>query len=153
MNYPFKKIIRDISNYRYILKTIKKSKQTVEWRKFNLRADWIGRLYTVVNLPPEVTLSPDSPEEIRPAYVLEQTKPLNEYLTKMNLHEVIIPSLEPIGETDSYLVVYSPYFQKLSISWFVYRIIFLLILLWTQHKFGIFGFVKKALISTCEFIF
>ena len=126
MNYPFKKIIRDISNYRYILKTINKSKETVEWRKFNLRADWIGRLYTVVNLPPEVTLSPDSPEEIRPAYVLEQTKPLNEYLTKMNLHEIIIPSLEPIEETDSYLVVYSPYFQKLSLSWFVYRIIFYL---------------------------
>lgn len=153
MNYPFKKIIRDISNYRFILKTIKKNRESVEWKKFNLRADWIGRLYTVVNLPPEVTLSPDAPEEIRPAYVLDQTKGLNEYLTRLNLHEIIIPSLEPIEDADSYLVVYSPYFQKLSVSWFVYRTIFLLILIWAQHKFGIFGFIKKALVATYEFIF
>ena len=44
------------------------------WVKNNLRVDWIGRIYTVVNLPPEVTMSPDLPRELWPAYLIDQSK-------------------------------------------------------------------------------
>jgi hypothetical protein len=153
MNYPGKKIIKDISNYRFILKTIKKCKGTTEWDNLKLRADWIGRIYTVVNLPPEVIHSPDAPQEIRPAYVLEESRPVNEYLTKLNLQEIILPAIEPVPETLSYLIVYTPYFQKLSIKWLFYRILWILLILWLQHKFGVLGMIKEILVQAYDFIF
>jgi hypothetical protein len=136
MNYPFKRVITDINNYFFIRKTIKKNRGTIEWEKFKLRVDWIGRIYTVVNLPPEVIYSPDSPEEIRPAYILEESRPLNEYLTSLNLQEIIIPKISPIPNSFSYLMVYTPFFQRLSIRWIIYRIILVLLLIWLQYKFG-----------------
>lgn len=153
MNYPFKRVINDIRNYFFIRKTIKKNMNSMEWQKFNLRVDWIGRIYTVVNLPPEVIYSPDSPEEIRPAYVLEESRPLNEYLTRLNLQEVIVPSISPVENSISYLIVYSPYFQRLSLKWIIYRIIFILILLWTQYKFGFLSWISKMINLLIDAIF
>lgn len=153
MNYPGKKIIKDISNYRFILKTIKKNKGTIEWEKLKLRADWIGRIYTIVNLPPEVIHSPDAPQEIRPAYVLDESRPVNEYLMKLNLQEIILPAIEAVPESLSYLIVYTPYFQKLSFKWVFYRILWILLLIWTQHKFGVLGIIKKLLVQAYDFIF
>lgn len=153
MNYPFKRIIVDVSNYFYIRRVIKKNRTSIEWEKFKLRVDWIGRIYTVVNLPPEVIYSPDTPEEIRPAYVLEESKPLNEYLTKLNLQEVILPSINPIPGSQSYLLTYTPYFQRLSLRWIIYRLLLILVLIWTQAKFGFLGWLGSQLINLYEFIF
>ena len=141
MNYPFKRVITDIRNYFFLRRTIKKNTGSIEWEKFKLRVDWIGRIYTVVNLPPEVIYSPDSPDEIRPAYVLEESRPLNEYLTRLNLQEVIIPKISPIDSSISYLIVYTPYFQRLSIRWIIYRIILILLLSWLQYKFGFISWI------------
>jgi hypothetical protein len=134
MWYPFKKVIIDIRNYFFVRSVIKKNQGTVEWEKFKLRVDWIGRIYTVVNLPPEVIHSSDTPSDIRPAYVLEESRPINEYLTKLGLQEVIIPKINPIEGTISWLIVYTPFFQRLSFLWIFYRILFLLILIWSQKK-------------------
>jgi hypothetical protein len=153
MNYPFKRVVIDIKNYLYIRRIIKKNRDTIEWQKFKLRVDWIGRIYTVINLPPEVLYSPDTPEEIRPAYVLEESKPLNEYLTSLNLQEIILPSINPIPSSTSYLLTYTPYFQRLSLRWILYRTILLLVLIWTQVKFGFLGWVGSQLINLYEFIF
>lgn len=141
MNYPFKRVITDIKNYFFIKRTIKKNTGTVEWEKFKLRVDWVGRIYTVINLPPEVIYSPDSPEEIRPAYILEESRPLNEYLTGLNLQEIIMPSINPIPNSVSYLLVYSPYFQRLSVRWIIYRIILILFIWWLQYKFGFISWI------------
>jgi hypothetical protein len=145
MNYPFKRVITDIRNYFFIKRTIKKNKGSIEWEKFKLRVDWVGRIYTVINLPPEVIYSPDSPEEIRPAYILEESRPLNEYLTKLNLQEVIIPKISPIPDSVSYLIVYSPYFQRFSIRWIIYRLILILIMIWLQYKFGFLSWIMEGI--------
>ena len=145
MNYPFKRVITDIRNYFFIKRTIKKNKGSIEWEKFKLRVDWVGRIYTVVNLPPEVIYSPDSPEEIRPAYILEESRPLNEYLTKLNLQEVIMPKISPIPDSVSYLIVYSPYFQRFSIRWIIYRLILILIIIWLQYKFGFLSWIMGGI--------
>jgi hypothetical protein len=94
------------------------------WSKNNLRVDWIGRIYTVVNLPPEVTMSPDLPRELWPAYLVDQSKGLNEYLTSLNLHEIIIPEYKEIPESTSYLLIYYPYFRNLTKWWIISRTIF-----------------------------
>ena len=94
------------------------------WSKNNLRVDWIGRIYTVVNLPPEVTMAPDLPKELWPAYLIDQSKGLNEYLTSLNLHEVIIPEYKEIPDSTSYLLIYYPYFRNLTKWWVISRTIF-----------------------------
>ena len=153
MNYPFKKIVIDINNYFFLRKTIKNNMTSVEWGKFKLRVDWIGRIYTVINLPPEVVHSPDAPEEIRPAYILEESRPLNEYLTKLNLQEILIPEIQAIPESISYLLLYRPYFQKLSWRWVFTRLSGLLVLIWLQYKFGILSWVYEIITKAYEYVF
>lgn len=113
------KELRTYSQYRGIIK--KESQDSPNWLKLRLRYDWIGRVYTVVNLPPEVTMSRDFPIDARPAYVFEEIKPVNEYLTKLNLQEILTPVLKPIPETngDSYLVIYYYFFRQLSWIWII----------------------------------
>jgi hypothetical protein len=124
---PFKifGVIKDIRNYFFLRKIIKREMvNSPLWSKNNLRVDWIGRIYTVVNLPPEVTMAPDLPRELWPAYLVDQSKGLNEYLTSLNLHEIIIPEFKEIPESTSYLLVYYPYFRDLTKWWIISRTIF-----------------------------
>jgi hypothetical protein len=153
MNYPFKRVITDIKNYFYIKKVIKQNLKTVEWEKYKLRADWIGRIYTIINLPPEVLYSPDAPQEIRPAYILEESKPINEYLTKLNLQEIVFPEIRPVDESISYLVVYSPYFQRISWKWILWRLFFIILLTWAQVKFEVISYLINKVYELFQFIF
>jgi hypothetical protein len=118
-------VITDVKNYLFLRRTIKKEKiNSPLWVRHNLRCDWIGRIYTVMNLPPEVTMSPDLPRELYPAYLIEQSKGLNDYLTSLNLHEIITPEYKEIPDSASYLLVYTPYFRALSLWWFFSRTFF-----------------------------
>jgi hypothetical protein len=90
------KVLKEISLYREYLKVIKKeSLDSPEWSRLRLRKDWFGRIYTVFNLPPEVTRSPDFPKYARPSFVFDQIKPINEYLTKSSLLHSSIQSKKP----------------------------------------------------------
>ena len=153
MKYPFKRVIIDIGNYFFVRRTIKNNMNSIEWNKFKLRADWIGRIYTVVNLPPEVIYSPDTPEEIRPAYVIEESKPLNEYLTGLGLSEVILPEITPIPKSISYLITYTPAFQRLSLRWIFYRICLILVIIYLQYKFGFLSWIGGLIKSLFDAIF
>jgi hypothetical protein len=153
MKYPFKRVIIDIGNYFFVRRTIKNNMNSIEWNKFKLRVDWIGRIYTVVNLPPEVIYSPDTPEEIRPAYVIEESKPLNEYLTGLGLSEVILPEITPIPKSISYLITYTPSFQRLSLRWIFYRICLILVISYLQYKFGFLSWIGGLIKSLFDVIF
>ena len=152
MWYPFKKVITDIGNYFFVKKVVKKNQGTIEWEKFNLRVDWFGRIYTVINLPPEVLYSPDAPSEIRPAYVLEESRPINEYLTKLGLQEVIVPKINPIEGSVSWLIIYTPFFQQLSLWWVFSRLIFILIFIWSQMRFEWMQWIWDKIIIAYEFL-
>lgn len=128
-------VIRDIKNYLYLRRTVKReSMNSPIWSKNNLRVDWIGRIYTVINLPPEVTMSPDLPKELWPAYLIEQSKGINEYLTSLNLHEIIIPEYKEIPDSTSYLLVYYPYLRDLTWWWVFSRAIFWTLAFYIERK-------------------
>ena len=119
------KVLKEIKLFREYLGVIRKeSKDSPEWSRFRLRKDWFGRIYTVINLPPEVTQSPDFPKYARPSFVFDQIKPINQYLTKLRLQELLAPLLNPIEGTDeeSFLVIYSFVFRQITWMW-VLRII------------------------------
>lgn len=120
------KILKEIKLFREYIQVIRKeSVDSPDWGRLRLRKDWFGRIYTVFNLPPEVTKSPDFPKYARPSFVFDQIKPINEYLTKLRLHELIAPIMNPVEGTDeeSYLVVYSFVFRQISLLWILRFII------------------------------
>ena len=130
------KVLKDISLYREYLKAIKKeSLDSPEWSKLRLRKDWFGRIYTVFNLPPEVTKSPDFPKYARPAFVFDQIKPINEYLTKLSFQELIAPLMNPVEGTDeeSFLVVYSFVFRQISILWMARLAVEIALIAWVVN--------------------
>ena len=130
------KVLKEISLYREYLKAIKKeSFDSPEWSKLRLRKDWFGRIYTVFNLPPEVTKSPDFPKYARPAFVFDQIKPINEYLTKLSLQELIAPLINPVEGTDeeSFLVVYSFVFRQISILWMARLAVEIALIAWVVN--------------------
>ena len=117
------KVIKEISlysSYRRILK--KESMDSPKWAKFRLRYDWLGRIYTVINLPPTITNSPDFPEQARPAFVMDEISPINDYIgTDLNLSELVTLWMDPIKENngDSFLIVYSFVFRNLTVLWII----------------------------------
>jgi len=106
--------------YRKIVKS--EAASDIIWTRRGLRYDWLCRIYTVVNLPPQVTMSRDLPLEVRPSFVFETVKPINDYFRKIGLEEMLTVSLDPIETTnnESYLVVYYFVFKKLTWLWFLF---------------------------------
>jgi hypothetical protein len=114
------KVWKDISLYQEYLRIVKnESLNSPIWSRKNLRKDWFGRIYTVINLPPEVIFSADLPKESRPSFVMNEIKPINEYMKTLNLEEILTLSYEEIKGTnsESYLVVYQYLFRELSWIW------------------------------------
>jgi hypothetical protein len=89
------------------------------WKRRNLRRDYLNRIYTVINLPLQVLASVDLPRESRPSFVVQEIKPINEYLKSLNLEEIITMWVEPVKGTDeeSYLVVYQFLFRYITWLW------------------------------------
>lgn len=106
--------------YRKIVKS--EAASDVIWTRKGLRYDWFCRIYTVINLPPQVTMSPDLPMEVRPSFVFESIKPINEYFRKVGLEEMVTVSIDPIDTTnnESYLVVYYFLFKRFNLLWAIF---------------------------------
>jgi hypothetical protein len=114
-------IFREIKNYFYLRKVIRKEAKDPEsrWQTYRLRKNWFGRIYTVISLREEE----DGEEEmVKNWFAMERMKPINDYLTEIGLQEVIFPSIEKIPDSRSYLIVYSPLFQETTFKWFFWRI-------------------------------
>ena len=78
----------------------------------DLRVDWLGRIYGVINMPEEVvTAAP----EIQQAYVLQQINKWGPITTKLGLSDVIYPEIERITGSNAYLVIMWPQYDALSI--------------------------------------
>jgi hypothetical protein len=107
-------VFNEIKNFFFILSTIEKNNSSTAWKRYNLRTDWIGRIYTVVSLREEDT---GEMEEVQRFKVLEMIRPINEYLTSLGLQEVVVPNITQIEDSRSYLIVYVPYFSQLSYIW------------------------------------
>lgn len=111
--YGARVVFIELQNWFYVFRTIREHKKTADWRQFGLRHDWVGRIYTVLN-----PLSPgddgDSMEVLRIKYA-ERLKPLNLYLDKIGLGMSITIAHEVIEESKSYLIVYSPIFNYITI--------------------------------------
>lgn len=119
-------IFHELKNYFFLLRVLnRESRKTGTdslWVRYNLRKNRFGRVYTVISLREEEM---GEEEMVRNWMAMERMRPINEYLTELGLHEIIFPSIEPIPDSRSYLVVYSPLLEETTVSWFFWRILFL----------------------------
>ena len=94
----------------------KAARQSTEKLNENdLRVDWLGRIYGVVNMPEEVvTAAP----QVQQAYVLQQINKWGPLTLEMGLADIIYPEINRIPGTPAYLVVMWPQYDALGL-WFI----------------------------------
>lgn len=105
-------IYYDIKAFLIIRKEIRKHRSTLDWNKFNLRYDWMQRIYTVINPAPA---DKGDDENMINMKAVDKVTPLNKYIASIGLAEVVSLSMEKIPDTESYLVVYYQIFRWLSL--------------------------------------
>lgn len=123
--FKLPRVLKEISLYREYAKQIRSEElNSPLWSRKNLRRDYLNRIYTVINLPPEVLMSRDFPKESRPSFVLTEIKPINDYFKSLNLEELLTLWIDPVKGTneESYLVVYQFVFREISWLW-IFRFI------------------------------
>ena len=78
-------------------------KEEPKLKELGFRVDWIGRIYTVINLPEEVVSAPISQE----GYVLMQLREHDKLFLDLGIADYVSPEFNPIPDTDSFLLVLS----------------------------------------------
>jgi len=92
-------LFKEINDWFYIRKKAKQNLKLLHENK--LRVDYIGRIYTVINVPEE--LFNDTPS--RENYVFQKLREFDDILIKLKINELIYPTIEIIPESNSYLLV------------------------------------------------
>ena len=102
----------EIQNWVFVKRTIRKHSKTSDWEKYNLRADWVGRIYTVIN-PQSPSDDGDAMDVLRIKYT-ERLKPMNIYLDSIGLSESVTMAYEQVPDSKSYVFVYTPIFNVIT---------------------------------------
>ena len=94
-------LYKELQVWRKIKKIAKDAEKELNEKGF--RVDWVGRIYTVINLPEEVVTAPISQE----GYVLMKLREHDKFLMKLGIADYVSPEFNPIEGTDSFLLVLS----------------------------------------------
>lgn len=120
----------ELQNWFYVRSIIKKHQGTADWERFNLRADWICRIYTVMN--PELPGDKGDTKEVLKLKYAERIKPMNFYLDKLGLGQSVTVAYEEVENSDSLLVVYVPIFEAFTVWKIFWTVIFLVVFFATK---------------------
>src|SRR6056300_1027338 len=96
------KLYKEFRIWQKIRKIAKSEEKSLNEKGF--RVDWVGRIYTVINLPEEVATAPISQE----GYVLMKLREHDQFLLQMGIADYVSPEFNRIEGTDSFLLVLSP---------------------------------------------
>jgi hypothetical protein len=110
--YGWQTAYYEIKNWFFVKSIIRKHSKTADWENFNLRSDWVGRIYTVLN-PQSPGDDGDTDDVLRIKYA-ERLRPINLYLDKLGLGESVSPGFEKIPDSKSYLFIYTPLFRVIT---------------------------------------
>jgi len=95
------KLYKELNIWRKIRKIAKAEEKALNEKGF--RVDWVGRIYTVINLPEEVATAPISQE----GYVLMKLREHDQFLLQLGIADYVSPEFSKIEGTDSFLLVLS----------------------------------------------
>jgi hypothetical protein len=94
-------LYKELKIWLNIRRIAKEAEQKLNEKGF--RVDWVGRIYTVINLPEEVVSAPISQE----GYVLMQLREHDKLFLDLGIADYVSPEFNPIPDTDSFLLVLS----------------------------------------------
>ena len=77
-----------------------------------LRVDWLGRIYGVVNMPEEVV---GAAPQVQQAYVMQQLGKWGPITNELGISDIIFPEMQRIDGTASYLVIMWPQYDSLGL--------------------------------------
>lgn len=102
--------------YYNAVKSIKK-----ELTEQNLRIDWIGRIYGVMEIKEEFA---NQPEIVQQSIVFQQLAPVNELLMKYGLSDLSFPDIRKIPGTNQFLVILYPENDYFNLTSFIRNVLF-----------------------------
>lgn len=126
-------LIKEIGVWQKVRSVAKENENILN--ENNFRVDWIGRIYTVINLPEEVINQPIS----REGYVLMKLREYDTLFLNIGIADVIAPEIVELEDADSYLLILSPdrdYIKFNSFIWFSVKTAIYLILLKIIYNVG-----------------
>ncbi len=126
-----KYFFEDIRNYLILIQTIKKHRNTADWQRFNLRTDWVNRIYTVFNPRPEDKGDDANVIKIK---LGERMIPCHKYIDSIGLSEIVGVSGEQIPDSESYLVVYYPLFRYITVWRMIRNIILVSVIFYFRES-------------------
>jgi hypothetical protein len=113
--------LREIRNYFFLRKAVRKASASPEWKKYKLRVNWFGVIYTTLSLREE-DMGDD--ESVKRFKIIMMMQPINEYVASigsedggLGIRELVMPRVEHVPETRSFLITYIPIFQEITASW------------------------------------
>ncbi len=109
--YNFFKELFYVYKYRKASLSIK-----TELEAEGLRVDQLGRIYTVINLPDEVS---SQAELMQQSFVLQQLSPITQTLMKYGMADSSFPELRKIENSNSYLIILYPEIDYIELSVFL----------------------------------
>lgn len=139
---PIMEVIKDLKNYRSWIRIIKEEriKPDSKFNKYDLSHNYFYVLYVAVTLPQEDSALPENIQRLR---VMESLSPINWYLdVDLGFADYIIPEFGQFYDKENnptltYGIVYKFAFKKLSLKWFLTRIISVGLLTWALIKWPI----------------
>ena len=103
-----------------------------ELEKEGLRVDWLGRIYTVINIKEEFRNQPDLAQQ---AVVFQELKPASDILMRYGLSDYAYPEIQKVEDTFSYLVILYPETDYFNFWRFLWNTLFLgIITILTIHS-------------------
>lgn len=111
---------REVLNWFFIRRTIRKNLKNQDWEKFGLRTGYVGQIYTVISLRKE-----DMGEEemVQRMKIVQKIEPMNKYLESLDLAEIVYPEIVKLPESRSWLIVYWPLWRFFSLWRLIFQII------------------------------
>lgn len=107
------KLIREIRLWRKVKAVLEENIAALNDNGF--RVDWVGRAYTVINLPEEVA---NHNETVQEGYVLQKLRDYDELFLKIGISDVVVPEMERIDEPGvaAFLLILAPTRRYLNLG-------------------------------------
>jgi hypothetical protein len=102
LNMYIVNLIKELNIWRKVRSVANENKKSLNEAGF--RVDWVGRIYTVINLPEEVINQPIS----REGYVLMKLREYDSLFLNMGIADAIAPEIIELTDADAYLLILSP---------------------------------------------
>ena len=125
----WKELYYELRIWRRLSRVAKAKRETL--KESNFRVDWVGRIYTVINLPDEMLSRPDLQE----GWVFMQLREYDTLFMDLGIADYLFPEITPIPDRAAYLLVLTGPRDYIG-GWKI---------LWNFFKLGIFLIILRVL--------